>query len=166
MTYAIDWSKPEVKAILFIVAIIFLVSVIVTIFFILYFKTYKKVLIQKNAQMTKIEEMMVDLFEKRVDILSAFDSKVRKMTTPNIYGDIASKVEFKKKLDKYISQKKCEQILMNNSAELAQIINLYNKEVKRYNHLISRLLIRSFAKKNGFLPREFFDESIDYNVNE
>ena len=97
-------------------------------------------------------------------MLSAFDTKYKKLSTPNVFGDIASKVKFKKDTDKYIALKGAQGVLMDNSAELSQYINQYNQAVERYNKLLKNIFLRPFARQNGFVEKELFDESESYEV--
>ncbi len=164
MIYSIDWNSPAVKFPLIAAAILFLITSVVVVVLVAFAKSYQKLLVQKNSQITYLEQMMNELFNKRVEMLAAFDKKYKKIETPNVFADIKSKVEFKKETDRYIKLKGCENILMNNSTELAQIINQYNHAVDRYNGLIKNIFLVGYAKRNGFLKKEIFDESEKYNI--
>lgn len=164
MIYGIDFNNPTFKISLLIIGVIFLIAVFIVVFVVIYLKTYKKVLIRKNAQIGQYEQMINDLFAKRVEMLAAFNKKYKKLETPNAFSDISEKVAFKKETDKYIRLTGSESVLMENSVELSQYVNQYNRAVTQYNKLLKNIFIKPFARTNGFVPKELFDESEPYNV--
>ena len=59
------------------------------------------------------------------------------------------------------SCKEINDVLMNNNAEIAQVVNEYNERAVRFNKMIKRWPGRSVAARYGFTEFELYDESID-----
>ena len=146
-----------------IVSLIVLTVLSAGLIFLFVYKAEKAKVFKHNLLLQEHEEKLNKVFEKRLELLAAFDVNAKKLDTPNLYSDISIKVAFKKETDKYIKSKKCRDVLMNNNAELAQIVNEYNNEVVLFNKLIKRFPDNIISKRYGYLKREIYDENKDYN---
>ncbi len=139
---------------------LFVVAVII-VFLVIGYKTYRKLIIRKNAQITTIEQQLNELFEKRVSILSAFNKDAKVLETPNLYTNMKAKAAFKKDTDTFIKNKLTNDVLMNNNAEIAQIVNEYNKRAEEFNKMIRHFPANVIAERFGFRPYELYDESTE-----
>ena len=152
----IDW-----KLVVLVSAIGLLLVAIVVVTIMIVYKTYQKILIQRRAQISFDEQRLNELFEKRVSILRAFDKNANKLETPNLYTNMAEKAAFKKETDKYIKTKVVNDVLMNNNAEIAQIVNEYNARAEKFNKMIERWPGKMVAVRYGFTPFELYDERLE-----
>ena len=152
----IDW-----RLILLVSSIGLLLVGLIVVTCLITYKTYQKILIQKRAQIEYYEHELNELFGKRVSILSAFNKDAKNLETPNLYTNMAEKAAFKKETDKYIKSKLTNDVLMNNNAEIAQIVNEYNRHAQKFNQLIKKFPAKIVANRYGFTPYELYDESVE-----